>query len=412
MWTFAWQNLITRPTRTALAVLGLTIPLLAFFGLFSLSGGIRHLMGDTLATMQNLMVIKDTAPAPVLSDLPPNTGDELRKIPGVRVVAAEVWKIAPTIDGRASPGMGAAALGMLSKSHEQGISSFLNLTTIEGIDIRAHRQLKHMAFVAGLLPKSEGGGRMLDESDLGKPHVAISTKIAEKYANADRSPKKVGQTLRIGNKDFTIIGLYNTSTPLLDATIVMDIDVARELLKLNADAVSTFNVEPENFADADTLIERIENAITGVRAQRISQFSMTVGSVMGRLNLFLLLAVALAVLVGGVGIANTMLMSTSERYVEFGVMRTNGWTRRNVLVLVTTESALLGLLSGLLGAALATAAVASINRFLKGFALDLSAELVAASLAAALAIAVLSGLYPAWKASRMTPMDAIRHTVA
>jgi len=113
-----------------------------------------------------------------------------------------------------------------------------------------------------------------------------------------------------------------------------------------------------------------------------------------------------------VGIANTMLMSTSERYVEFGVMRTNGWTRRNVLTLVTAESALLGLLSGAIGAATAVAAVFAVNRLLKGLTLELSPWLLATSLVAALAIATVSGLYPAWRASRMTPMDAIRHSVA
>ena len=133
---------------------------------------------------------------------------------------------------------------------------------------------------------------------------------------------------------------------------------------------------------------------------------------MEQLNQFLLMAVGLALLVGGVGIANTMLMSTSERYVEFGVMRTNGWTRRNVMALVTAESALLGLLSGVLGGGLATAGVLTLNRFLQGFALDLSPWLLVASLAGALVIASLSGLYPAWKASRMTPMDAIRHSAA
>ena len=100
MWFFAWRNLVSRPSRTALAVLGLTIPLLAFLELFSLSGGIRHLMGDTLASMENSMVLLANAPVPVLSDLPPGTGDALRKLPGVRVVAAEVWKVAPPIDGR------------------------------------------------------------------------------------------------------------------------------------------------------------------------------------------------------------------------------------------------------------------------------------------------------------------------
>src|SRR5437764_7555846 len=121
MWSFAWQNLVTRPTRTALAVVGLTIPVLAFLGLFSVSRGIRHLMGDTLASMQNLIVLRENAPAPVLSDLPPETGDALRTVPGVRVVAAEVWKVAPSVDGHGGGGLGATAIGFLTNAKEQGI---------------------------------------------------------------------------------------------------------------------------------------------------------------------------------------------------------------------------------------------------------------------------------------------------
>jgi putative ABC transport system permease protein len=394
-----------------LAVLGLTIPLLAFLGLFSLSGGIRHLMGDTLASMDNLMVLSANAPAPVFSDLPPGTGDALRKVPGVRVAAAEVWKVAPPIDGQGGGGLGGAALRMLTKPKDQGAKGLLNMIAVEGQDIREHAKLKSATINHSILPASKGGGRMLNESDAGKPYVVISTKIAHDYPNADGSPRQVGQTIRLGSQDFTIVGLYDTGSLLIDATIVMDIGMARKLLGLGPDAVSTYNVEPVDSAESDTLAERIERAVPGVRVQRISQFNLTVGAIMGRLDLFLLLAVALAVLVGGVGIANTMLMSTSERYVEFGVMRTVGWTRRDVLALVTAESALLGLLSGLLGAGLATAGVLTVNRFLEGFSLELSPWLIATSLAAALGIATLSGLYPAWKASRMTPMDAIRHSV-
>jgi len=410
MWTFAWQNLVTRPTRTTLAVLGLTIPVLAFLGLFSVSRGIRHLMGDTISGLQNLMVLRENAPVPVLSDLPPETGEQLRKVPGVRVAAAEVWKVSPPIDGRGG-GLG-AAIGMLTKPKEEGFRSLFNIIAVEGIDIAEHAKLTRASFAKAILPKSRGGGRFLDEGDVGKPNVAISTKIAREYPNADGTPKKVGQTLRLGNRDFQIVGLFETGSMVLDATIVMDIGVSRELLNLNPAAVSAYTVEPTSMAEGDLVGERIEQAISGVRAQRIAQFSLTVGSVMGKLDMFLLLAVALAMLVGAVGIANTMLMSTSERYVEFGVMRTNGWTRRNVLMLVTAESALLGALSGLLGGALAAAAVFGVNRFLVGFSLDLSPGLLAASLAGALSIATLAGLYPAWRASRMTPMDAIRHSVA
>src|SRR3954451_11195077 len=100
MWSFAWNNLVTRPTRTGLAVLGLTIPVMAFLGLFSVSNGIRDLMGGTLEKMQGLVVLRENSPSPVFSDLPADMAGKLRAIPGVRVVAPEVWRIAPPIDGR------------------------------------------------------------------------------------------------------------------------------------------------------------------------------------------------------------------------------------------------------------------------------------------------------------------------
>ncbi len=150
-------------------------------------------------------------------------------------------------------------------------------------------------------------------------------------------------------------------------------------------------------------------APTSISLRRFGKFNVQVGNVMGQLDLFLVLTVGLALLVGGVGIANTMLMSAVERTVEFGVMRANGWTRRNILGLVTAESALLGLLSGLVGTGLAIAAIAALNSILVRYELklELTVPLVAAS--NAVAIASLVGLYPAWRASRMTPMDAIRN---
>jgi putative ABC transport system permease protein len=406
MWGFAWQNLITRPSRTALAVVGLTIPILAFLGLFAISRGIRDLVGGTLVTMQGLLVLRENSPSPVFSELPAEMAQALRGIPGVRVVAPEIWKIAPPIDGRG--GLGAAAIGLLTRSRDSGIKNLAKMVMIEGQDLPEHLKLKGPVFAMSILPPERGGGRFLDLGDIGRHHVVISTRIARDYPNADGTAKKVGQTIRIGTEDFTIVGLYDTGSLVTDVTIVMEIGVARRLLKIADESVSTFAVEPFQITDTDALASRIEAALPGVIAQRISQFSLTVSGIMGKLDLFLLAAVSLALLVGGVGIANTMLMSTYERFVEFGVMRSNGWTRRNILVLVVTESGLLGLLSGAVASAVAAAAVLIANRLLAGLVLELRPWLVAASLSAAVAVAVLSGLYPAWKASTMTPMDAIR----
>ena len=113
--------------------------------------------------------------------------------------------------------------------------------------------------------------------------------------------------------------------------------------------------------------------------------------------------------VGVVGIVNTMLMSTTERFTEFGVLRTNGWSRGNVLTLVTAESAYLGLLAGLVGCLLAVAGTAIANQFLGGgLKLTLSPQLFGLGILLSVVMGTAGGLYPAWTASRLVPMDAIR----
>jgi putative ABC transport system permease protein len=392
-----------------LAVLGLTIPIIAILGLFSLANGIRTLMGNTLARMNGLMVMRANAPAPVFSDLPESVGDELRTVPGTRVVAPEVWKISPPIEGRNL--VAQAATKFITGRGDERFSTFAETILIEGMQLPEHLHLKSAVFEQGLLKPEEGGGRYLQLSDVGKPNILISTKIARDFPNADGTQKKVGDQLLIGGKPFQIVGLYDTGSLLIDTTIVMEITTARELLKVGDTYVSVYYVEPQPLVDLDVLSDRISAAKPDVQVRSMSQFNIQVGSIMGKLDLFLALTVSLALLVGAVGIANTMLMSAMERIIEFGVMRANGWTRRDVLGLVTAESSLLGVLSGLVASVLAFGGIVLLNVVLAKYELrlDLTPELVVASNVTAIVIAALAGLYPAWRASRMTPMDAIRN---
>jgi putative ABC transport system permease protein len=409
MLRFAWENLATRPARTLLAIVGLTIPIVAILGLFSLTHGIRTLMGNTLASMKGLMVMRADAPAPVFSELPADLTEKLRAVAGVRVVAPEVWRIAPPLEGRNR--LAGAAIRALTHPGSQGLGRLAETIMIEGEQLPEHLQVRGGAFRRSLLPPERGGGRYLDEADVGRPHVVISTKIARDYPNADATPKKVGDTLLIGDRPFRVIGLYESGSLMVDVTVVMEISTARDLLKIAADKVSAFFVEPEPGADPRDVQRRIATAVEGVQVRSMAQFNMQVGDIMGQLDLFLLLVISLALMVGGVGIANTMLSSTLERYGEFGIMRANGWTRMNILGLVTAESALLGLLAGLAASALAVAGVMSLNAYLVRLELrlELTPRLVIASNVVAMAVATVAGLFPAWRASRLTPMDAIRN---
>src|SRR5438132_5640949 len=81
---FAWRNLLTRPLRTALALIGLSIPILGVMGLFSVSRGLRNMVGDTLSRVEGLMVVSENAPSPIFSTLPSNLVETMLAVPFVR----------------------------------------------------------------------------------------------------------------------------------------------------------------------------------------------------------------------------------------------------------------------------------------------------------------------------------------
>lgn len=406
MWFFAWRNLMTRPLRTILGLIGLSIPILGVIGLLCISGGLRNLVGDTLSQIQGVMVLRENVPSPVFSDLPSSLADKIRKIPGVHIVAPEVWKIAPTIEDVSLITRTISALGMSKKQKQL---SLLDTIVIQGQDIPTHLRLKSPVYSRKMLAPEQGGGRYLTIADQGKPHIIISKKIAGDFRRPDGTPRRVGDSLAIYGKPFEIIGIYDTGSMFLDVVIVMDIGSARKLLNISEQMTSSFYVEPEKPELVDKIAERIEKLDDLVDARSMNEFETNFSRIMGQFDKMLLMIVNLALGVGVVGIVNTMLMSTTERFVEFGVLRTNGWSRRDVLFLVTAESAYLGLLAGVVGCALAVIGTKIANLFITGgLSLDVTGGQIALGIGLALSMGTLGGLYPAWRASRLAPMDAIR----
>jgi putative ABC transport system permease protein len=294
--------------------------------------------------------------------------------------------------------------GILSK---KGVSSVFDQPVISGQDIAAHMNLNSAVFPRALREKGEG--RFLTLEDRGKPNIVISRKIARDFPDADGKPRTVGGTLRIADKSYSIVGLYETGSLLLDVVIVMDIDTARDILNFAKDSISSIYVEATNRTDYDALCAQIEQANPTVDARSMNEVQANFGSLMGQVDKLLMMTVSLALVVGIVGIINTMLMSTTERFVEFGVLRTNGWSEANVLALITLESAFLGLLSGVIGCILAWLGTAVANQFISGGVhLGVTPSLLGMGIGLSLVMGTLGGLYPAWRAARLVPMEAIR----
>ncbi len=420
MWKFAWRNLLTRPLRTALALVGLSIPILGVLGLFSVSGGLRSLIGDTLNQIQGVIVMRENSLTPVFSDLPQALGAKIAQVPGVRQVAAEILKTAPAIEGRGSILDTTVNLLNPSRSKQQKMQSLLDQPLIEGQDIPSHIGLRSSVYPRKMLAPDRGGGRFLNLSDRGQPHIVISTKLARDYpvtaADGASRPRRVGDVLRLGDKPFEIIGLYETGSMFLDTVILMSIESARDLLGTSPETVSNFYVEADEPGMVDQVASRIEETITEprVNAQSMAEFAANFGMLMGQLDTFLMMTVSLALVVGVVGIINTMLMSTTERFAEFGVLRTNGWAEHEVLLLVTAESAFLGLLAGLIGCVLAGVGTTIANQFLEGgLRLAFTPGLIALGLGLSIVMGTIGGSTPRggrpgwsrWRRSGWVPIE-------
>ena len=127
------------------------------------------------------------------------------------------------------------------------------------------------------------------------------------------------------------------------------------------------------------------------------------------LEIFLLLMTGIGVSIAFVGIVNTMLMSVTERFIEFGILKANGWTRYDVLRLITSESALLGLFGGISGCVVGRVGTGIINSIWPDrIHLVAGSGLLLFSAVFSTCLGILGGLYPAIWAMRMMPMDAIR----
>jgi len=405
MYRFAWRNLFSRPIRSVLALVGLSIPVLGVVGLLSLSNGMRNLVGDTVKQVQGVMLLRTNTPSPVFSDIDPKLADQVRQIPGVKNVASEFWRVAPPVDNTSM-----VLRSMASGSSEKRLANFLDAPVVLGMNVTEHNKLDSAVYQRAVLKPASVGGRFLTEADRGKNRVVLSKKFSTQYPNKDGSPRKPGDTIKIGSEDFEIIGLYETKSLLLDVVLVMDIDTARSLLKAPADATSALYVEMKNAGDNERFNKIVEERWDEIDSRGMNEIEASFGDIMGQIDILLMMAVGLAFGVGAIGIANTMIMSTMERVPEFGVLRTNGWSSRQILSLVTLESLYLGAVSGLFGCGLAIAGCRVANLYLKdGIRLSPTPSILIQGLVLSILTGMVAGIYPAWRASRWSPMEAIRY---
>lgn len=258
-------------------------------------------------------------------------------------------------------------------------------------------------------PLEVNKGRKLTGQDRGK--IVLGSAVATK------TKAEVGQTVTVLGKQFEVVGILRFLNSDPDGYYVTNIEDAREVMTQKAQfttdpgLVSSINVIPKAGTDTTALAKQLEERLPGTVATPPEQLRKQIEDASQVLNLVVLGSALIALLVGSLSVINTMLVSVGERRKEFGLKRVVGARTRHIIVEVMTETAMIGLIGGLFGLALGAALVTYINAIASGsgsFEFTLTPGLAASSVGFAMLLGVIAGLYPAWRATRIKPVNVLR----
>ena len=228
-------------------------------------------------------------------------------------------------------------------------------------------------------------------------------------------------TIGRGGETFEVVGFLKANDSADDMTIFLPLSVVQETFRPDdGNMISYMSAKVDDVMN----IPQLEADIHAVAAVQVSTDEQLLGSVMtivSSVNVTLQLVAAVSLIAAAFGIINTMMTAITERRREIGILRAIGGKRGTIFKIFMLESGLYGLFGGIVG--VITGLVASVfiapmitqgtaGELLKGAnleAINIDVTVIATAIGLSLIIAVLSGLYPAWKASELTPVEAISY---
>ncbi len=367
---FVWKNLLRRRMRTLLTLAGIGTAVGAFVGLVGFSSAFeQQWMRIYSSSGTDIAVIQGTF---LNTSMDESTTAKLTNLPDVAQASPTIFNLMDL-----TPDINALVYGWKADAFQ-----FASLHTLAGRHFRD-----------------------------GQAEVMLGDMLAQTLKSAP------GSMLQIQGKTFTVVGIYHGASTLEAAAVVMPLDQLQQLSSLQG-KVSTIDVRLRPAPRGETAEQymkqaqaEIEAALPGMRAVPAAERASD--------NQFVKLAHAsawgtstLALLIGVLGIANTMAMSVFERTREIGILRALGWNRWQVLAHIELEAVTLGLGGGFLGIILGWCALqvlAALPRTASLISASLHWPLLAEAVGIAVFAGVLAGLLPAWRAGQLSPVDALRH---
>ena len=225
---------------------------------------------------------------------------------------------------------------------------------------------------------------------------------------ADDNEYKVGDAIKIDGEEFEIVGIYETGDQNMAGGVFTSISKVGDLMD-DDDSISNIYVKVKKGEDPQAVADRIDKMYGDDIATITSVMEMQqMGDMLNMLQASTWAISLLAIVVGGLGIINTMLMSVFERTREIGVLKAVGWSNKKILTMIVGESLVITIVSAIIGSIIGFAACTLLGPQM-GITPLFTPKIFIQAFGIAIVVGIIGGLYPAIKAVKLPPTEALRY---
>ena len=394
----AWASLIANKMRSILTMLGIIIGVAAVIALVSIGNGVKQDIQNSISSLgSNLLMVMPGAP----------------RTPGVRPSQGSMKSLKVSDYQAISKLDGVKAASPYTANSYVTIYQSKNwTTTVSGVSSN-FQDVNNWTMAEGRFISSKNVEN--------RERVAVVGQTVVKNLFAGEDP--VGKEIRVKNIPFRVIGVLNskgTGTMGNDQDDVIFIPYTTAMERVEGvDYLRMVYVVASDDNGIDRLQSDIENLLRvrhSIKDTNLDDFNIqnmksimeTMEQTTGTLTLFLGAVAAISLVVGGIGIMNIMLVSVTERTREIGIRKALGATYFVIVTQFLIEAVVISLMGGLIGIALGIGASKLIG-LASGMSTVISVPTIVLSFAFSMAIGLVFGIYPARKAAKLNPIDALHY---
>ncbi len=373
------KNLLRRKLRSVLTVVGVAI---AVATVVTLVGAARSLRQSAAAAYENqgvdLVVVRAGAVQRTSSSLDQRLARRIAALPGVAHVVPALTDVIS---------LGGGVIGLPVHGWPAGTPVWNSLKLIEGRRLAAHD----------------------------RDGVLLGNGLAKNLN------KRVGDTVEIELRRFRVVGVYQSANSFESGAAVVLLADLQQLMDRKGQVSEFLVMLAADESDRKDAIEAVKQQVAQLTDDDGDSLGLTALATEQYVSQDMEIQLAdemawgtsfIALVIGCIGVLNTMLMSVMERTQEIGVLRALGWRKSRVIEMVLSESCLLSLAGAGLGTGLGSALVAVLSRFTVARGLirgNVSAATVLAGFALAVVMGLVAAIYPAYRGANLQPTEALRY---